>query len=135
MAKTWFESKYATPRQRLLFDQERAVDRATEDILELMEREGLNKAALARRLGKSKAYVTQALSGGRNMTLRTLAAFAWACGHSVRGIELEPIAKPKKQIPLEGSLASSWWTYAARVYVARAPRQPQEENEVELVAA
>jgi len=31
--------------------------------------------------------VTQALPGGRNMKLRTLAEFAWACGASVGGFE------------------------------------------------
>jgi predicted DNA-binding protein (UPF0251 family) len=87
MAKSWFDRKHATPRQQLLFEQERAVLLATEETLRLMGREGITKAALARRLGKSKAYVTQALSGGRNMTLRTLAEFAWACGASVGGFE------------------------------------------------
>ena len=68
---------------------------ATEEILQLMDREGISKADLARELGKSKAYVTQALSGGRNMTLRTLAAFAWACHYSLRGLELARIEMPE----------------------------------------
>jgi transcriptional regulator with XRE-family HTH domain len=88
MGKSWFERKHANPRQRRLVAEERMVLLATEEILRLMEREGITKAALARRLGKSKAYVTQALSGGRNMTLRTLAEFAWACGYAVRGLDL-----------------------------------------------
>ena len=79
MAKSWFDRKHATPRQRLLFEQERAVLLATEEILRLTQP-----------LCKSKAYVTQALSGGRNMTLRTLAEFVWACGASVRGFEFVP---------------------------------------------
>ncbi len=95
MTKSWFESKRVTRRQQLLFEQERAVMLATEEILQLMEREGISKADLARALGKSKAYVTQALSGGRNMTLRTLAAFAWACHHSLRGLELARMEMPE----------------------------------------
>ena len=76
LSKSWFDRKQATPRQRLLFEQERAVLLATEEILRL-----------TLPLGKSKAYATQALSGWRNMTLRTLAEFAWACGASVGGFE------------------------------------------------
>lgn len=58
---------------------------AEEDISpSLMEKRWVqNKAQLAERLGKSKAYVTQVLSGSRNMTLRTLADFAFALGFRV----------------------------------------------------
>jgi transcriptional regulator with XRE-family HTH domain len=41
-----------------------------------MEDQGVHKAELARRVGKSRAYVTQSLSGHRNMTLSTLASYA-----------------------------------------------------------
>jgi transcriptional regulator with XRE-family HTH domain len=41
-----------------------------------MEDQGIHKAELARRVGKSRAYVTQSLSGHRNMTLSTLASYA-----------------------------------------------------------
>ncbi len=101
MARSWFDSKHATRRQQLLFQQERAVLLATEEILQLMEREGISKADLAKALGKSKAHITQALSGGRNMTLRTLAAFAWACHHSVRGLALARIEMPDMTMAVE----------------------------------
>ncbi|MBI4572036.1 MAG: helix-turn-helix transcriptional regulator [candidate division NC10 bacterium] len=101
MAKSWFESRHSTRRQQLLFEQERAALLATEEILKLMEREGISKADLAKALGKSKAYITQALSGGRNMTLRTLASFAWACGYSIRGLDLTRIELPEVTMALE----------------------------------
>jgi len=44
----------------------------TEDILILMEENEISKADLSRQLGKSRSFVTQILSGARNMTLRTL---------------------------------------------------------------
>jgi len=44
----------------------------TEDLLVLMEDRGITKSGLARALGKSRAFVTQILSGKRNMTLGTL---------------------------------------------------------------
>jgi transcriptional regulator with XRE-family HTH domain len=54
----------------------RIVQGASEVIRALMERQGVNKAELARRVGKSRAYVTQSLGGDRNMTLGSLARFA-----------------------------------------------------------
>ena len=41
-----------------------------------MDAQGVTKADLARRVGKSRAYVTQSLSGDHNMTLSTFAGFA-----------------------------------------------------------
>jgi len=52
------------------------VQGASEVIRALMERQGVNKAELARRVGKSRAYVTQSLGGDRNMTLGSVARFA-----------------------------------------------------------
>jgi transcriptional regulator with XRE-family HTH domain len=54
----------------------RIVQGASEVIRALMEDQGIHKAELARRVGKSRAYVTQSLSGHRNMTLSTLASYA-----------------------------------------------------------
>jgi transcriptional regulator with XRE-family HTH domain len=54
----------------------RIVEGASEVIRALMESQGVHKAELARRVGKSRAYVTQSLTGQRNMTLGTLASFA-----------------------------------------------------------
>ena len=54
----------------------RIVQGASALIRALMDQQGVSKAELARRVGKSRAYVTQSLGGDRNMTLRTLASFA-----------------------------------------------------------
>lgn len=48
------------------------VYNVTEDLLVEMEKQDINKQQLSRKLGKSKAYVTQLLSGKRNMTLGSL---------------------------------------------------------------
>src|SRR5207245_2244862 len=61
-----------------LLEQERLLLLVTERIAEQMERSGVRKAELAERLGTSKSHITQALAGGRNLTLRTLADIAWA---------------------------------------------------------
>ncbi len=52
----------------------------TEEILIIMEDKGISKKDLADKLGKSKAYISQLLSGSRNMTLRTLSDLCFALG-------------------------------------------------------
>jgi transcriptional regulator with XRE-family HTH domain len=63
-------------QEQLLFD-------ATELISRAMEQQGVSKSDLAKRLGKSKAFVTQVLGGQSNMTLRTLSDLASALGYDV----------------------------------------------------
>ncbi len=82
--KTKFEEFVADFENRRLFEQEALVLEATELITELMEERGVNKAELARKIGKSKAFVTQILSGSRNMTLHTLADVVFALGSRIR---------------------------------------------------
>ena len=48
-------------------------DDAANMIWEAMEARGWSQAELARRLGKSRAYVSRLLGGGENLTLETLA--------------------------------------------------------------
>jgi transcriptional regulator with XRE-family HTH domain len=62
---------------RLLAEERLIVD-VTEVIAAEMAKKGMTKAALAKELGRSKAYVSQLLGGSRNMTLRTLAEIAHA---------------------------------------------------------
>src|SRR5690606_5803412 len=60
--------------------REDLIYNVTEDVLVLMERLEVSKKELARRLGRSKSYVTQLLSGARNMTLGTLSDICFALG-------------------------------------------------------
>lgn len=55
-----------------LIAREELIYNLTEDLLVLLEDKGVTKAELAKKLGKSRSYVTQLLSGSRNMTLGTL---------------------------------------------------------------
>ena len=65
-----------------LLAQERLILDATETIVGLLEEQKVSRQELARRLGKSKSYVSQLLSGERNMTLRTLADLGHVLGRS-----------------------------------------------------
>ncbi|MCY4574259.1 MAG: helix-turn-helix transcriptional regulator [Gemmatimonadetes bacterium] len=78
--ETWIERQTRTPEARRRYEQERLILWTTEAICEAMEKRGVNHAAIAGKLGTSRANVTQLLSGSRNMTLRSLAALAHACG-------------------------------------------------------
>lgn len=68
---------------------ESLVLEATERISEWMEKEGVTKAELARRMRKSRAWATQLLNGNANMTLRTLAETLDALGAEAK-LALQP---------------------------------------------
>jgi transcriptional regulator with XRE-family HTH domain len=61
----------------------------TEKIYLTMQREEINNATLAKRLGKSRAYVSKVLSGKVNFTLETLDSIAEALGCQLR-VEIVP---------------------------------------------
>lgn len=87
-ARTMFfsESKLFSDREERQAAREDLVYNVTEDILVAMESGDISKQELARRLGKSKAYVSQVLSGNRNMTLGTLSDIAYV-------LELKPVVR------------------------------------------
>ena len=63
----------------------------TADLLRLMERRGLSRSELARRLGASPAHVTQILRGDTNFTLVSLEKLAAALGAELRVVlDAEP---------------------------------------------
>ena len=76
-----FES--SSIRNRRLLRQEELILKAATALSELLERQGITKVELARRLGKTKGFVTQILAGDKNLTLRTIADVADALGHTV----------------------------------------------------
>lgn len=82
-SKLSHEELVSTPEGRRLLEQEVLLVSASNFIAELLEEKGMTRAELARRIGKSKAFVTQIL-GGRNITLRTLADLAWALDTRIR---------------------------------------------------
>lgn len=66
-----------------LLEQEALIEDAAELVSELMAQSGLTQKELAGRIGKSKGFVSQVLSGRRNMTLRTLSDMVGALGFRV----------------------------------------------------
>lgn len=60
--------------------REELIYNVTEDLIVLLEKLQVSKVTLARHLGKSRSYITQLLSGSRNMTLGSLADICFALG-------------------------------------------------------
>lgn len=79
--QTLVEKFVSEGEQQRLLDQERFILEATECVARVMEKEGVSKSTLAKQLGKSTAFVTQVLGGGRNMTMRTLADILSVLGY------------------------------------------------------
>ena len=79
--------------ERRFFAQEAAILTATEALNEAMECLGVTRADLARRLKRTPGFVSQVLSGSRNMTLRTFADLAYALGLQVRRLELSGLGE------------------------------------------
>lgn len=63
------------------FDKEVARNEVSDLIDALMKKEGVKRAELAKRLGKSRAYVTKTLQGNANFTLDTLVLIGRALGY------------------------------------------------------
>ena len=75
------------------------VTQLTNEINWYMHERGLNRADLASRMGVSPGRVSQVLSGGENLTLRTLAGLATALDARF-GVDLRP-CEPVAQRPAE----------------------------------
>jgi antitoxin component HigA of HigAB toxin-antitoxin module len=56
----------------------------TEEVVEHMEKRGMNRVELARRLGRSPAYVTKLLRGNNNFTLQTMVQLSQSFGCQFR---------------------------------------------------
>ncbi|ADE13261.1 hypothetical protein Nhal_0040 [Nitrosococcus halophilus Nc 4] len=67
----------AESNRKICAREDLVVD-VTEDLLIVMEDKGVSKSDLAQSLSKSKSFVTQILSGSRNMTLHTLSDICFA---------------------------------------------------------
>lgn len=86
----WSHREEASEADCREYERERLILWTTELVSELMAKANVTKADLARKLGVSRAHITQMLSGGRNVTLNTLADAAWALGQRA-SVRMEPL--------------------------------------------
>ena len=73
-----------------------AIMAFTESLVREMERQGITRVELARRLGASPAYVTKILRGKVNFTLATMVRLARALGSELH-VHLGPLQTPAKR--------------------------------------
>ncbi len=107
------------PEEADLFAEEDLIVATTEMICKSMEEKDISRSDLAGRLGKSKAYVSQVLSGSRNLTLRTLAQIAVA-------LDMSP------EIHLLSKDQGDNWTRIHEIYL---PQRHQSIHRLPSVAA
>ena len=89
--KTKYEELIGDKEGHRLLQQEALAFAASELVYSLMEQEGISKSKLAEISGKSRAFVTQVLSGSRNMTMHTLADLMFALDHRIE-LDVRPLA-------------------------------------------
>ena len=112
----WMRDLETTHEGRQLLERERVWFEATENLSRLMEESSVSKSELAKRLGTSKSWVTQLLSGTRNLTLGTLSDAFFVLGRSLHVSygalthSVHIVADDMKAIPLD---APEWPTQAA----------------------
>lgn len=121
--KTRHEMLMEDPEYRRLYAIEGLVADAAELVARLMKEQNLTKADLARRLGKSRAWITQLLSGRANMTIRTFAEVVHALGAEVTLSARAQVAEHTRMAARERV-----WTFY-RVAIG-AGREPQPESVV-----
>jgi len=86
------------------FAKEELVYNVTEDLLVILEDMEITKKELANRLGKSKSFVSQVLSGARNMTLGTLSDICFAL--EIKPKVVLPVGEAPKKV--ETKTRYSW---------------------------
>lgn len=92
-----------------IFAREDLVYNVTEDLLVILEDLEISKKELARMLGKSRSYVTQILSGSRNMTLGSFSDICFALGFKPE-IKLPVHEEPKKEKMVNELFNDNWIT-------------------------
>ena len=110
-----FES--SSIENRRLLRQEELILKITVALSEALTEAGITKTELADRLGKTKAFVSQILAGGRNLTLRTIADVADALDGRIH-VRYEKPGQMEKEIKV---LFNDHWR---KIVPWRLPNQP-----------
>ena len=104
-------SELSNNTEQRLYAREDLVYNVTEDLLVIMEDRNISKKDLAYMLGKSRSYVTQILSGSRNMTLGSLSDICFALGFKPE-IKLPVQPQPMLSESKNQLMENSWITEA-----------------------
>ncbi|MGD1027958.1 helix-turn-helix domain-containing protein [Candidatus Binatus soli] len=101
----------SSTENRRLLRQEELILEVTEALSAAIQESGLTRSEVAKRLGKTKGFISQLLAGGRNLTLRTVADVADAVGVSLTiGVESDQVTKSKRARQVRPLRLHSWPT-------------------------
>lgn len=75
-AEKWFKEQLDKFKDDVEFLTEKVILDFTEQVVAYMEKRGINRAELAKRLGVSKAFITKLLNGNPNLTIKTMVSLA-----------------------------------------------------------
>jgi plasmid maintenance system antidote protein VapI len=97
----------------------------TQEVSSLMEKQGVSRAELARRLETSRAYVTKLLDGNANFTLYTMTKVAMALGTAVH-VHLAPQSADVRWKDVSASDSAAGRKRAAPKSVTRRPQKKEK---------
>jgi hypothetical protein len=93
--KDWASRQLEKPEVRQGFDQERASYEFCQQLETALSAEDISRSELTERLGKTKAFITQSLKRGHNLTIKTMSELASACG-----MELHVLLRRREAVKL-----------------------------------
>lgn len=100
----------SNPEGLRLWHQERAILETTEMICEIMAADGISRSELAKRLEKSRGYITQLLDGTTNMTIRTVSDVFVALGRKFNPANSplnDPQSRADSTVAIHGCVVSA----------------------------
>lgn len=89
----FLEQHLPTESGRRLYAQEACMMAVAASLVRSMKEQGKNQADVAALLDCTAGFVSQVFSGSRNMTLKTLADFAFSLGLEVVDLSLVPLGE------------------------------------------
>lgn len=101
-----------------------AMDDIAARISSLMEQQELTQDAVATRMGKHKSYISRVLSGGVNLTIKTIAEFEEALGSPLMQIVVEEQVKPirRRKKPELAGIDNAVSVNAGNEYLIKLPK-------------
>lgn len=79
--QTTFEKDLEESKKRSPYYEESLRLRCIDEIIKVLDSQGISNSELAKRLGTSRSYITKLLRGCQNLTLDSLARIAFSLGH------------------------------------------------------
>lgn len=123
MTANWMDMLRQDEQGRRILEQERLIVEVAEAIATLLQEQDVSRSELARRIGKSPAYVTKLLRGDNNFTLRTLSdvfAALKKSAHLALGEVGDDVAACQTRATKPLRLDSSDWVRSRGAWAGRA---------------